>query len=138
MKHCETFEHTADVGLAASAESLSELFEALAEGLGEVICPRGQVESSQSRPISVEAEDVEALVVDFLAEVLRVIQVEHFCVADVRIADAGPTAVTGELVGESYDPARHELTTEVKAVTYHQLEVRRDDGTWHARVILDI
>jgi SHS2 domain-containing protein len=37
------------------------------------------------------------------------------------------------------DPARHTMDHEVKAITYHGLDVRQiDDGTWQAEVIVDI
>jgi len=40
--------------------------------------------------------------------------------------------------GERFDAARHPLKVQVKAVTYHGLEVARDEGGWRARVIFDI
>ncbi len=137
-KHCETFDHTADVGLAARADTLGELFEALAEGLADVICPRGQVRASQSRLITVEAEDVEAMAVDFLGEVMAAMQTERFMLTKCRVREISPAAVKAELAGEPYDPARHEILTEVKAVTYHQLKIAREGRVWVGRVILDI
>ena len=52
-KHCETFDHTADLGLQARADTLGELFEALAEGLADEICPRRQVRAAAVRAIAV-------------------------------------------------------------------------------------
>ena len=137
-KHCQTFDHTADVGLDARADTLGELFEALAEGLAEVICARGIVRAAASRAVRAEAEDVEALAVDFLAEVLNVIQADHFLLSSVRVRDICGTSVSAELLGEPYDPARHELKTEVKAVTYHLLRIAREGDTWIGRIILDL
>jgi len=139
-KHCEIFDHTADVGLKARADTPGELMEALAEGLADLICPQRQVEPVRTRQISVRAEDLEALAVDFLAEVMNLLQVERFVVAAVRVTDIDPAAasLTAELAGEPYDPARHEIATEVKAVTYHQLRITRDGQTWTGRVILDL
>ena len=139
-RHCETFDHTADVGLAARADSLGELLEALAEGLAEVICAREQVAAVQKRAVAAAAEDVEALAVDFLSAVLAAVQTGRFVVAAVRVTriDEGSPAVEAELAGEPYQPSRHELKTEVKAVTYHQLTIARAADGWTARVILDI
>jgi len=137
-KHVETFEHTADIGLAAEAETLAELFEALAEGLAEMICPRGQVRPLQARGLTVEAEDIESLTVDALTEVMNLIQTDRFAVSAVRVRRAQETVLEAELLGEPYDPARHVIDREVKAVTYHQLRIARDGETWTARVILDI
>jgi len=137
-KHCETFDHTADVGLAARADTLGELFEALAEGLADVICPREHVSAADSRTLTVAAEDVEALAVDFLSGLLSVVQTERFLVARASVQRADETAVEAKVSGEPYDPARHELATEVKAVTYHQLKVAREGDQWVGRVILDL
>ena len=137
-KHCGTFEHTADVGLAAEADSPGELFEALAEGLADLICPREQVRAAEQRRVDVTAEDVEVLAVDFLSEVLAAVQAGRFVVARVSVEAIDDGRVSARLLGEPYNPARHELRTEVKAVTYHQLRVARDGERWTARVILDV
>ena len=137
-KHCETFDHTADVGLAARADTLGELFEALAEGLADLICAREQVAPAQQRVVSVQAEDLEALAVDFLSAVRAVMQTGRFAVAAVSVNKIDEGAVEAVLLGEPYDPNQHELATEVKAVTYHQLKITREGGAWVGRVILDV
>lgn len=137
-KHCETFDHTADVGLAARADTLGELLEALAEGLADVICPRGQVADQAGWELDVAAEDVEALAVDFLCEVMAAIQTDRFAVARCQVRSAEEHRVRAELRGEAYDPARHEIATEVKAVTYHQLRIAPEGDGWAGRVILDL
>ncbi len=136
--HCEIFEHTADIGLKAHADTLEELFAALAEGLADLICSRQQVEEAQSRNCEVTAEDIEALLVDFLWQVMSTIQFEHFMVSAVHIEKGDKTSVKAVLAGEPYDPKKHELATEIKAVTYHNLKVAQEDGRWTAQVILDI
>lgn len=137
-KECQTINHTADIGLAASADSLGELFEALAEGLADVICDRSQVTPKLTQAVEVRSEDVEALAIDFLSRVLGVIQADHFLPAAVQVTEIDEHAVRGELRGEPYAPGRHELKTEVKAVTYHQLRVAREGDKWVGRVILDL
>jgi len=137
-KHFETFEHPADIGLQASADSLGGLFEAAAEGLAEQMCPRATVRPVRAVRIDVAAEDVEALLVDFLSAVLRRFDLDRFLLSSVRVERIDAKAVSAEVRGETYDPARHELAAEIKAVTYHQLAVARDGNGWTARVILDV
>jgi len=137
-KHCETFDHTADVGLRAEADSLAELLEALAEGLADVLCDRSRVAPARSRTVAVRAEDVEALAVDLLSEVLLAFEMDRFLVGRVTVTSATATAAEAELAGEPHDPARHELRTEVKAVTYHQLQIAPRGRGWIGRVILDL
>ena len=137
-KHCETFDHTADIGLAASADTLAELFEAIAEGLADLICPRNQVEVKETRKITVKSQDIEALAVDFLTKVMVMMQTDRFVVAAVSVPQISEMAVEAVIEGEPFDPSRHEFHTEVKAATYHQLHVVRDGERWTSRVILDI
>jgi len=136
--HWETFEHTADVGLAGRGDTLGELLEALGEGLAELLCRRASVRPAERHTLTVEADDVESITVDFLARLLTWTQVERFCVHAVRVTSASPTRVEAVITGEPTDPARHELGDEVKAVTYHMLEVRHDGNVWHGRVLLDL
>lgn len=137
-KHWETFEHTADIGLAGRADTLGELFEAMGEALAGLICSPQEIRPRETRSIAIHAEDGEALCVDFLVEVMTVIQTDHFLVGGVRVVEASERAVTAELAGEPYDPDRHELAHEVKAVTYHELTVAREADQWVARVIVDV
>ena len=138
VKHFETFDHTADVGLSAGADTLGGLFEALAEGLAELICPRRRVRRRETREVRVEAEDVAALAVQFLWEVMSAIQFGHFAIALVRVEDICETSVRATLSGEPLDLGRHEIATEVKAVTYHELKIAREGAGWAGRVILDL
>jgi SHS2 domain-containing protein len=137
-KRCETFDHTADVGLLARADSLGELLEALAEGLAGFICPRETVAAARKREVRVRSEDVEALAVDFLGAVLNLIQAERFVVARVSVKDVSERSVLAEALGEPYDARRHDLSTEVKAVTYHMLRIAREGKEWVGRVVLDL
>lgn len=137
-KSYELIDHAADIGIEARADTLGELLEALAEGLAAVICLPAAVTPRDTRAVAVRAEDAEAATVDFLNAVLRVIQAEHFMVASVAVAQASATAVSAELAGEPYDPARHEIEREVKAATYHELKVAREGGRWFGRVICDL
>jgi SHS2 domain-containing protein len=139
--HCETFDHTADVGLTAWADSLGELLAALAEGLTDVICVRSRICPAVVRKLDVEAQDPEALAVDFLSRILYIFAVDGFLLAEASVrvlAGGGLTAISAELAGETYDPNRHEIRTEVKAVTYHQIKIAPEGGRWVGRVILDL
>jgi len=154
-RHCETFDHTADVGLTAWADSLGELLAALAEGLTDVICVRSLMRPAAVRKLDVEAQDHEALAVDFLSRVLYIFAVDGFLLAEASVKvlagggqaggwqggggqSGGRTAILAELAGETYDPGRHEIRTEVKAVTYHQIKIAPEGGRWVGRVILDL
>lgn len=136
-KGCETFEHTADVGLSAWGDTRGELYEALAEGLADLVCPRRQVRPRHDRALRVDSEDAELLAVDFLAKLLAFMQTERIVVCEVQVHDVDDTHLAATVRGEPIDIDRHRMGDEIKAVTYHMLEVKQQDGRWTAKVILD-
>jgi SHS2 domain-containing protein len=132
------FEHTADVGLLVEAPDLNSLFVDAARGLFALIVE----ETTEVRPeteIAVELEGTEFdyLLFDWLNELLFRFETEHLLLVDfeVNMRADGLTAVAR---GEFLDAERHQLAHEVKAITYHQLEVKQTPEGWQARVIVDI
>jgi SHS2 domain-containing protein len=122
-------EHTADVGLEAEGESLEATIEATIEGFGELVCPEGEVEPRQTRELTIEARNLDNLVVDTLDELNYVHQVDRFVPARGRArlarTEEGHRLVL-EVDGETYDRERHGHLMEIKATTYHELTVDLD------------
>lgn len=134
----EILEHTADVGLLARGTTLAELFENAAAGMMEIaVDPAGVAECGHKR-IMAEAPDREALLVNFLQEVLWQVDGEGWLPRRVAVEQIGETGVSAVAFGEPRDPARHMLRIIIKAVTYHQLSVRETPEGWRAEVYFDI
>ena len=134
-------EHTADLGIEVRAASLGELFADAAAGLADTIVPVAAVRSLEERELSVEAPALDLLLVSWLEELLYVFDTEELLlstgVVDVRAGD-GACALEARMRGERWDRERHPQKVQVKAITYHGLEVVRDGEGWFARVIFDI
>jgi SHS2 domain-containing protein len=134
----ETFEHTADLGLRARAPDLDALFaEAAACLFSAIVEDLGTVRPLQRIDLRVEGTDREYLLFDWLRELLYRFDSRHLLLGrfEVRVGDAG---LGGSAWGEPFDPARHALAHEVKAITYHGLKVERTADGWLAEVIVDI
>jgi SHS2 domain-containing protein len=134
----EHFEHTADLGLRVRAPDLDTLFAEAAEALTAAIVEDvSTVQPLEARDVWITGTDRAYLLVDWLKEWLVRFDAEHrlFSRFDVRVTDAGLEATAW---GEPYDPDRHPLSHEVKAITYHGLRVEPEDGGWLAEVIVDI
>ncbi len=88
--------------------------------------------------MSASGEDPTSLVVAYLSQLLLLQQEESFLVREIRARPLGepPTAVVASVRGEPFDPARHPARIEVKAITFHDLEIDLKRG--RARVIVDI
>ncbi|MBI4220528.1 MAG: archease [Chloroflexi bacterium] len=131
-------EHTADTGIIANGRSLAEVFESAAEGLASLLCEPDTVKETEDRTISVSAPDVEALMVEWLSEINYRFEVDRFAFRRFKVNRITETKLKATGRGEPIDPSRHYFGEQVKAVTYHQLEVKPGPGGWSARVILDI
>lgn len=139
MKRWSLFDHPSDLGLEAWADTPAGLFEALAQAAAEQVCPPRQVRPERVVTVQAAADGIEALAVELLSVMLHEFQLRRFLTREVRVTSLTDTAVSAELTGETYDPARHELGPEIKAVTWHQLTARREpDGAWYGRVLLDL
>jgi len=135
-------EHTADIGVVATGQTLGEALAWVAKGMLSIIYDLDTVAIRDCLPVSVVSRDREALVVDWLNELLYQYEAAGFLTRDCQISlEAGDTRLEARCWGETLDPARHRILTVVKAATYHQLEVAHPDpgrGQWRIQVILDV
>jgi SHS2 domain-containing protein len=134
----ELFDHTADLGLRVTAPDLPALFAQAAAGLTAMLVDLpANVQPRHERRFEVAGDDREYLLFDWLKALLLAFETDRFvaCACDVVVTAAGLEAAAR---GEPFDPSRHGLGREVKAVTYHGLSVTETAGGWQAEVIVDI
>ncbi len=134
----EILEHTADIGFRARGRTLEELFESAAEALISIALDPRDVQPVQRYPIEAQGEDREALLVNWLSEVLFLYDGRRIAMRRFRVLEMMPGRIRGEALGEPFDTARHHAKLIVKAVTYHQLRVEEDAAGWSADVYLDV
>jgi SHS2 domain-containing protein len=134
----ETFEHTADVGIAVHAPDLEELFRQAAEGMIQLMLATNGVRERRSHPIRAEGEQTDELLVAWLEEVLFAFEADGFAPATVRVTRLENGVVEGELSGEPYDADRHEVRQAIKAVTYHALKIEEAGEGCRVRIVFDV
>lgn len=134
----EIIEHPADVGFLARGATSEELFTNAATALVRLACAAEGLEERERREIVASGEDTESLLFAWLAEILAVMDAEHLFFRRVEVTRLAQKEVRGIAYGERFDRARHRAGTYIKAVTYHQLEVRRTPEGWSAQVFLDV
>ena len=139
MKPYEYLEHTADMGLVVRGRNLSELLTNAAQGLFETIAVVDTVDETVSIEIHLTAESVEELFVAWLDELIYRHETEEVFFKRAEIQQCSETEMSATVYGESVNFDKHEVYTEIKSVTYHQLQVvQKDDGSWFAQVIFDL
>jgi SHS2 domain-containing protein len=134
----EILEHTADIGLRGQGGTLEELFQNAARGLAAILDRAEPDIGAQAHGLGVdlEAADLEGLLVSWLDEVLFLLQERDVCLVEVRVNNVETTRIRGEVtVARCAHPPDG---TELKATTYHQLEIGGDEGARWATVFFDV
>ncbi len=126
-------DHTGDIGIEALAPGLESLFAEAARAMFDILArapePRPAAFDDFEVPGKAPADELR----DFLAELLYRFSAEHKVYVSF---EPRPGRVRAGF--EPFDPARHEVRTELKAVTYHRLEAVREKEGWRASVIFDV
>jgi len=132
------FEHTADVGIHVEAKDLNVLFADAASGLFAIIVEI-QSEKTSMRTISIglEGHRLDYLLLDWLSELLMQFELQKLVLSGFEIKLDG-LVLAGKANAEPLDHSRHRLLHEVKAITYHGLNVTQTKNGWSADVIVDI
>lgn len=130
----ELLAHTADVGFRVRGATLPDLFENAARAL--MSFTTGQPAPEVRRVVEVSGEDYEALLVAWLNEVLYLFDSGALAPASFQVLSLEPDRLTAAVEGRPRSAESWRLI--VKAVTYHQIEVKEAAGGWEAAVYLDV
>jgi SHS2 domain-containing protein len=131
-------DHTADAGIVVEAPDLARLFERAACGMFCVITDLVAVRAMETSRISIEAPDRAALLVRWLSELNYRHVTEHRVFSKFEVLTLSEHHLGAEVSGEIFDPARHTIFTEIKAVTFHDLQIGHDERGWKAQIIFDL
>ena len=134
----EAFDHTADIGLHANGSTLPELFANAAAGMESLMVAPEQIDARISREVSAEGHDPVSLLVAWLNELVFLFDTEYLLLKHFEISDFTDTHLRATVSGEPYDAARHDLSSAIKAVTWHEASVESDSEGYRARIIFDI
>jgi SHS2 domain-containing protein len=138
MKRFEILDHTADIGIIVHGENLKALFENAGEAFFSLITDLRKVRHRTERRVNIGGESLDRLMVDWLSELLYLHDVENLLIKGFKVDSVGEDGLKAIVKGEPFQEGIHVIKTEVKAVTYHQIEVRQEKRGWRAQVILDL
>jgi len=130
---------TADTAFAAYGKDLNELFADAALAMFEVMINTKQIKPKIKKTVKVEADDLRGLLFAWLNELLVFYGSDNLAFSKFEVkVDEKKMELKAILYGEKIDVKRHEVRTEVKAATYHRMEIKKFNGGWKAKVIVDI
>ena len=134
----EYMEHTADEGIIVCAADLPTLFARAAWAMFTIIAELDAVVPAESLHVRVTAGDREALLVRWLSELNFRHATEHMIYSEFEVLQVSHDVLIATVRGEKIDPQRHRIHTEIKAVTFHGLEIAGEADELRARVLFDV
>ncbi len=133
MAYYERVEHTADLAIRVWGKDLPALFVHAAGALFAMMA-EPPADASIARSIVVESLDLEALLVDWLNELIYQHEVEGETYADFRIDAFAPTRIAATALG---GPTVRKLKT-IKAATFHDLAITETGQGVEAHLVFDV
>ena len=137
-RHWEHFEHDADIGLRAQANSREGLFEAMGEALTALITDPHSIGVQTTIDVHCEAPDNATLLVDWLNALVFEMATRRMLFGSWQVT-LQVCRLDARVGGEPVDRARHQPVVEVKGATYTALSVECDAaGRWHGQCVVDV
>ena len=134
----EEIDHTGDCGIRVSAGNLPQLFVRAARAMMQIIAESQDISADEKITFSLEANDRVALLRTWLTRINYYHITHDFLFGNFEVLQISDTKLTGAGFGEAIDADRHQILTEIKAVTYHDLKVEPTDRGWLAQIIFDL
>ncbi|MHA2088193.1 MAG: archease [Promethearchaeota archaeon] len=139
----EFMEHTADVSVKSWGKNLEEAFSQTALSLMTTISPDlKKISLHKEKEIEIISEDKYALCFDFLSEFLYIFDVEELIFSVVSVRSIQKIGDKYKLVaiakGEPFDREKHEIGTEVKAITYSFMNIEEKENKVEINIVFDI
>ena len=138
MHRYKLFDHTADLGVEVYGKTPNELFANAAFAVFDILTNLKHVTIAVEKTIIVDGDGWEDLLINYLREVLYLYNGQGILLKEFLIDKIDSRHMEGRAMGEPFDPARHRIKTEIKAVTYHQAAVNKTAKEWQGRVIFDV
>lgn len=135
QKKFEFFEHTADIGIKAYGRHPEELFINAAKGMFDVIADTRQIKPKEQIEIQQEAQSYDELLRQWLQELLYQFSTTGIVFKEFTIQNLSPKAIKAVARGQK---APGKIKTEIKAVTFCELEFRETKNGYEAKVIFDV
>jgi len=129
-------DHTADAKFEAYGSNLEEAFENAAQAMFNIITDTSKVRSVYKKKIHAESKRIDAMLYDFLEELLFLLDTEGFLLSgfeNIRIKDGVLTAVATEDSYKVYD-----VKGNVKSITYNDMDISEKDGRWTITAVVDM
>ena len=133
----------ADIAYEAYGKNLNEMFENAALAIFELSANIKTIEAKKKLEIKLENEKMENLLYDFLSEILFLKDSKYMVFRNVKVKISENKKnkkfeLKSILEGDTINPQKQQLENDIKAVTMHMFEIKKEKNNWKATVVVDI
>lgn len=137
MKKFEYFEVTADIGFKAYGKNLNEAFENAGLAIFNIISDSNYITPKKEISFEITSEDNVSMLYDYLEELLFYHEVEFMLFSEFNVEISEGFSLNATIRGEEIDWDNHERKSEIKAITFHKMEVLETNPV-ELQVIVDL
>lgn len=131
-------DHTADLRMQVFGADLKELFVNAAQAMFDQIVDIDTLKGLEETNIRVTGTDWPDLMVNWLRELLFLWNGREMLVKTSDILSLSEYCLSAKVKFDPYNPDLHVIDSEIKAVTYHQIEVTGGSAGWESKIIFDV
>lgn len=144
-KGIQRLNHTADIGIRVRGKSPEMVFERAACGMISVMTASRKINESEWVEVTFQDEKIDELLLKWLKEILYMIEsrgiiFSHCGVVETNFTDKNIKIfkIRGIWKGEKINPKRHDICTEIKAITRHDFYFKKKGSWWEANILFDV
>ncbi len=134
-------EHTSDIRVEAWGSTLEEAFSYATKAFYDIILDIDKVETKEVIKLDAEGFDLESLLFNWIDLLIQVFEIDGFVISKPLIKihkKDGEYRLEAECWGERYKREKHGYKVHVKAITYHEMIVKKINSRYVIRYIVDI
>lgn len=134
----QPIDHTADIGFKVWGKTLEELFSNAARALTDCLVEVSDTAGDKTIFVQLSAESLEELLVKWLQEILYCFETQSFLGLSFNVTHADCKNFKASIHGIDWDPAIQSLKTQIKAVTFHEMAIKKIGDRYEVQIILDV
>jgi SHS2 domain-containing protein len=142
MGRYKQIEHTADIALELEGINMEDLIRTAAAAWREVVLDKTPANTPEQKHLSFETSSAEELLVNSIGELNYLLITGHWVFSRFVQIQLDHTDrqwnLSAEISGEPLDPEKHVIEIEIKAVTFHQLDIKNRNGLYQTLLVFDI
>ena len=133
-----TFNRSSDLAVKIFGKTQAELFANSAFALFDIMTDVKTIDLRDQLPLEVEGADRDDLMINWMRELLYLYQGSGYLLKEFQVLEVKDNYIRGEVRGEKFDPDRHEIRRQIRAVVPHHGRMEKTGDQWTAQVVLEL